>query len=248
MSTKTSKKKKSSKKKALSKRKASNLCELVNSLTPAQKKATESIVSLFDGKVLTPRKVTKFAETVYHKAYPDSKPEKKLKRPLNAYMLFAKDYREGVTAKSPDFTLGEVAKELGDMWKYAQDDLKTKYKKDATKLLEEYKKIQPSATKKATTKKAPTKKNTEWTGQHVVFDNNNNHQMIPYDFSQDLKQDEEKQKKKSAKTGSTKKANPLTTKQVEWLAKHPIAKGDTKSTKDKRRQLLLKDSAFKKQE
>ncbi len=131
---KTSKKKAHSQKKAPSKRKLSSLCELVNKLTPAQKIATESIASLLNQKVVATRKVTKFATSAALHT------PTKLKRPLNAYMLFAKDMRKGLKDDNSNMSISETSKELGNMWKGAEKNVRNKYKAQAVKLAEEYKK------------------------------------------------------------------------------------------------------------
>lgn len=44
-------------------------------------------------------------------------------------MLFAKETRPKVIEDNPDFTFGEVGKELGKRWRALTDDQKAEYKK-----------------------------------------------------------------------------------------------------------------------
>lgn len=51
------------------------------------------------------------------------------KRALSAYFYFLADHREGVKEKNPEFSIGQVGKELGRMWAELDDAGKAKYKK-----------------------------------------------------------------------------------------------------------------------
>jgi hypothetical protein len=53
------------------------------------------------------------------------------KRALSAYMFFAKDQRANILKKNPNFSVTDVAKELGVQWKTIKD--KSKYEKEAAK-------------------------------------------------------------------------------------------------------------------
>jgi len=60
------------------------------------------------------------------------------KRPLSAYMLWAAATRESVVAKYPDFSITEVATELGKMWKDVTDKEKAQYISQNSTLKETY--------------------------------------------------------------------------------------------------------------
>ena len=66
----------------------------------------------------------KRAEKAAKKAAKEAKP----KRAPGPYMLFCKDQRPKIVAANPNFTFGEVGKELGAMWKKLSDAEKAKYK------------------------------------------------------------------------------------------------------------------------
>eukprot|EP00584_Thalassiosira_punctigera_P006296 CAMPEP_0172528858 /NCGR_PEP_ID=MMETSP1067-20121228/3092_1 /TAXON_ID=265564 ORGANISM="Thalassiosira punctigera, Strain Tpunct2005C2" /NCGR_SAMPLE_ID=MMETSP1067 /ASSEMBLY_ACC=CAM_ASM_000444 /LENGTH=67 /DNA_ID=CAMNT_0013312825 /DNA_START=127 /DNA_END=330 /DNA_ORIENTATION=+ len=51
------------------------------------------------------------------------------KKKLSSYMLFAKETRPKVIEENPDFTFGEVGKELGKRWRALSDEEKAEYKK-----------------------------------------------------------------------------------------------------------------------
>ena len=53
------------------------------------------------------------------------------KRPLSAYMFFAKAERPNILKKHPNYSVTDVAKELGVRWKTIKD--KSKYEKEAAK-------------------------------------------------------------------------------------------------------------------
>jgi hypothetical protein len=53
------------------------------------------------------------------------------KRPLSAFFLFCHDERPGVKAIHPTYSVGDVAKELGDRWNKIQPDIKAKYEAQA---------------------------------------------------------------------------------------------------------------------
>merc|ERR1719447_1556717 len=59
------------------------------------------------------------------------------KRPLSAYMLWAADVRDDVVA-SGDYSVTEVAKKLGKMWKKVSDKQKEKYISKANSLKAAY--------------------------------------------------------------------------------------------------------------
>merc|ERR1712205_28015 len=53
------------------------------------------------------------------------------KRPLSAYMFFAKDQRAAILKKNPSFGVTDVAKALGAQWAKTTD--KSKYEAEAAK-------------------------------------------------------------------------------------------------------------------
>lgn len=55
----------------------------------------------------------------------------KPKRALSAFFYYAKDERSKVRANNPDFSVGEVAKELGRNWNELSDEVKAPYEKSA---------------------------------------------------------------------------------------------------------------------
>ncbi|KAG0715920.1 High mobility group protein DSP1 [Chionoecetes opilio] len=55
----------------------------------------------------------------------------KPKRALTAFFFYANDERSNVRAVNPDFTVGEVAKELGRQWNEMTSNAKIKYEKQS---------------------------------------------------------------------------------------------------------------------
>lgn len=55
------------------------------------------------------------------------------KRPLTAFFLFINDERSKVKQANPEFTVGEVSKELGRRWAAADSSIKSKYEEMADK-------------------------------------------------------------------------------------------------------------------
>lgn len=53
------------------------------------------------------------------------------KRPLTAFFWFSNDERANIKGKNPEYGIGEIAKELGRMWKEVGPDVKRKYEKMA---------------------------------------------------------------------------------------------------------------------
>lgn len=49
------------------------------------------------------------------------------KRPLSAFFLFCADERPAVKATHPEYSVGEVAKEMGERWAKVTAETKTKY-------------------------------------------------------------------------------------------------------------------------
>eukprot|EP00985_Skeletonema_marinoi_P012776 scaffold6259_cov75-Skeletonema_marinoi.AAC.4 len=57
-----------------------------------------------------------------------TKAKGKSKKPLTGYMLFAKEMRPVVKEENPEFSFGELGKELGARWRALTDDEKEAYK------------------------------------------------------------------------------------------------------------------------
>lgn len=64
---------------------------------------------------------------------------KESKRPLGAFMLFRKDKYQKVKEENPDMKMGDIMKEIGEMWKALSEKEKKKYTDQAAKLLAEFK-------------------------------------------------------------------------------------------------------------
>ncbi|KAI8463787.1 MAG: high mobility group box domain-containing protein [Monoraphidium minutum] len=62
------------------------------------------------------------------------------KRGLSAYMFFSQAKRKEVADKNPEYKMGDIAKELGAMWKTISDKDKAKYEDMAKKDKERYEK------------------------------------------------------------------------------------------------------------
>ncbi|WP_339047573.1 hypothetical protein [Spiroplasma endosymbiont of Colias croceus] len=70
----------------------------------------------------------------------------KIKRPMNAYMLFSKEKRSEIIQQNPELKskVAEIAKLIGNHWKEMTNEEKSKY----VKMAEENKKIYESETQK----------------------------------------------------------------------------------------------------
>jgi hypothetical protein len=130
---KKSMKKMSVKKKSVKKDKKRSL-ELPSELQNKHKKPLRAVIQAFVGGKLETNQVSKCLKKAA-KAKEPKKPRK-----TNAYILFAKENRDGVIAEmsetNKDTTLGDVAKELGAKWKGLSVKEKQKFKNKAE---EEYK-------------------------------------------------------------------------------------------------------------
>jgi hypothetical protein len=62
------------------------------------------------------------------------------KRPLSAFFIYCADERAGVKAIHPSYSVGEMAKELGEKWNKIAPDLKTKYEARAQQDKKRYEK------------------------------------------------------------------------------------------------------------
>lgn len=65
--------------------------------------------------------------------------DKRLKQPLNSFLLFSKDHREQVKKSGDNPSVKEVSRLLGQKWKYLSQDKKDGYKRKAAELRKQYK-------------------------------------------------------------------------------------------------------------
>jgi hypothetical protein len=94
-----------------------------------------------------------------HKAYPETKPEKKDKRPLNSYMLYSKKIRSAMKKQNPGTKTGELSKLIANKWKTLDDKEKKPYEEAAKTAAEAY--------KLKNNKKATAKKNQKLTAKEA---------------------------------------------------------------------------------
>lgn len=62
------------------------------------------------------------------------------KKPQTAFFLFSQEYRDQIKTNNPDFKVTDVARELGRMWREANDETKSYFAKSAEEKKAEYKK------------------------------------------------------------------------------------------------------------
>jgi uncharacterized protein (DUF736 family) len=62
----------------------------------------------------------------------------KPKRPQSSYFLFMGSVRSSVKAENPHYTIGEIAKHIGAMWKQLSARERAPFEKEAAKLKEQY--------------------------------------------------------------------------------------------------------------
>uniref|UniRef100_A0A8D2HDM5 High mobility group protein B3 n=1 Tax=Urocitellus parryii TaxID=9999 RepID=A0A8D2HDM5_UROPR len=62
------------------------------------------------------------------------------KRPPSGFLIFCSEFRPKIKSTHPGISIGEVAKNLGEMWKNLSDPEKQPYITKAAKLKEKYKK------------------------------------------------------------------------------------------------------------
>ncbi|XP_048652437.1 high mobility group protein B3-like [Marmota marmota marmota] len=62
------------------------------------------------------------------------------KRPPSGFLMFCSEFRPKIKSTHPGISIGEVAKNLGEMWKILSDGEKQPYITKAAKLKEKYKK------------------------------------------------------------------------------------------------------------
>lgn len=60
------------------------------------------------------------------------------KRPLSTFFLFSQDERPAVKALYPNYSVGEIAKELGERWNKVSPEVKAKYELKATQAKQNY--------------------------------------------------------------------------------------------------------------
>ena len=73
-----------------------------------------------------------------------------LKKPLGSYMLFAADARGAIAAENPEFSVTEIAKELGARWKKIGADVRAAYDERAKEAKRKYEEVDlPAAIKEA---------------------------------------------------------------------------------------------------
>jgi len=70
------------------------------------------------------------------------------KRPNTAFILFSNDERPKIKASSPDMAFGDIAREISDRWRNADDGTKKKYEGLAAKDKERYNKEKAAYDKK----------------------------------------------------------------------------------------------------
>ncbi|XP_025287358.1 high mobility group protein B1-like isoform X3 [Canis lupus familiaris] len=92
-----------------------------------------------------------------------------LKRPPSFFFLFCSEYRPKIKGEYPGLSIGDVAKNLGEMWNNTAADEKQPYEKKAAKLKEKYEKDiaayrakgKPDMAKKGVVKAEKSKKKKE---------------------------------------------------------------------------------------
>ncbi|RDD41116.1 FACT complex subunit SSRP1 [Trichoplax sp. H2] len=62
------------------------------------------------------------------------------KRPLSGYMLWLQKQRDRIKNENPSFTVAEVAKKAGEIWKSLKEEEKKKWNNESAKLKEQYNK------------------------------------------------------------------------------------------------------------
>ncbi|EDO36144.1 predicted protein [Nematostella vectensis] len=70
------------------------------------------------------------------------------KRPMNAFMLFAKRYRLEITQAHPGKDNRAISVILGDKWKSMKQEERKQYVMEAKQLAEEHKKVNPDCWKR----------------------------------------------------------------------------------------------------
>jgi len=60
------------------------------------------------------------------------------KRPLSAFFLFSNEKRMSVKAENPDFSVGEIGRKLGEMWRNLSEESKRPYEDAAKRAKERY--------------------------------------------------------------------------------------------------------------
>ncbi|CAG8465719.1 11526_t:CDS:2 [Paraglomus brasilianum] len=67
-----------------------------------------------------------------------SKRDRKLKRPMNAFLLYNKEMRPKVLQKNPNMTVAEISKTIGDSWRSMPGDQRENYLQLARQIKDEF--------------------------------------------------------------------------------------------------------------
>ena len=67
-----------------------------------------------------------------------TKDENKIKRPLNAYIIYSQEVRNKVKSENPDSKVGDISKIIGAMWKELSPSKKKKFEKLASEAKAKY--------------------------------------------------------------------------------------------------------------
>ncbi|ORX98560.1 hypothetical protein K493DRAFT_213989 [Basidiobolus meristosporus CBS 931.73] len=62
----------------------------------------------------------------------------KLKRPMNAYLLFNKEMRHKLLETNPNMSVSEISKEIGDRWKNLNEEERNRYFTEAQSIKREF--------------------------------------------------------------------------------------------------------------
>ncbi|XP_068618653.1 transcription factor SOX-8-like isoform X2 [Battus philenor] len=73
----------------------------------------------------------------------DSRPPKHVKRPMNAFMVFAQAMRRRLSEQRPSLHNAELSKSLGSMWKCLSEEEKLPFVKESEKLRIQHKREYP---------------------------------------------------------------------------------------------------------
>lgn len=65
----------------------------------------------------------------------------KIKQPVSPFIHFAREFRSVIRRDFPDLAFGQISRKLSEMWRDADDETKTKYKRLSLKQRERYRKV-----------------------------------------------------------------------------------------------------------
>ncbi|KAI3320820.1 high mobility group box domain-containing protein [Xylariaceae sp. AK1471] len=88
----------------------------------------------------------------------DSLAEEKVKKPMNAFMLYRQFHYKAVTQANKHLHNGEVSKILGGRWKTLPDEEREPWVEEANARLREFKRVNPKYKHRYTQKKATPRK------------------------------------------------------------------------------------------